>query len=301
MLRNFLLKQDVVEQLTCTLLPAIIETNWEGCEVFLKTTVSRASDGSKLKHYAIVRSVRQEGKPSHEPVHYLGALTDEEAEGIRNALQPAKNPGSIFVDPSTISAEKHYGFLRLMVLHWIYTSFDLHQLLGRIRYAELLVLNRAVDPKSKAGLFEWACATACPAFLGVPRSADIDFEVYRFGKDAGSHNGTPLLRNSSARGKHLIPGLCTTLPQRTWKAQKCVIAEYGYASGSKRGHKQIKIVLKGTTSDKTTVENTVTEMRELFGIENCTFVVDRGMASFDNFSFIESQGCTRLSALNSNT
>jgi len=179
MLQDFLLKQDVVEQLTCTLLPAIIETNWEGCEVFLKTTVSRASDGSKLKHYAIGRSVRREGKPSHEPMHYLGALTDEEAEGIRNALQAAKNPGSIFVDPSTISAEKHYGFLRLMVLHWIYTSFDLHQLLGRIRYAELLVLNRAVDPKSKAGLFEWACATACPAFLGVPRSAEIDFEVYR--------------------------------------------------------------------------------------------------------------------------
>jgi transposase len=78
---------------------------------------------------------------------------------------------------------------------------------------------------------------------------------------------------------------------------KCVIAEYGYAPGDKRCHKQIKStlvvtkdgypfywkVLKGTTSDKTTVENTVTEMCELFGIENCTFVVDRGMASATGF------------------
>ncbi len=71
--------------------------------MFLKTTVSRAGDGSKLRYYTIVKSVRRDGIPRHEPVHYLGALTDAEAQGIRNALQAAKNPESVFIDPSTSS------------------------------------------------------------------------------------------------------------------------------------------------------------------------------------------------------
>jgi transposase len=148
-----------------------------------------------------------------------------------------------------------------------------------MRHAELLVLNKAVDPTSKAGVFEWATGTACPAFLGVPRSAEIDIT-------AAYMEGT-----------------------------KCVIAEYGYAPGGKRGHKQIKIalgvtkdgypfywkVLKAKTSDKTTVTKVIAETQELFQIADCTFVFDRGMATFDNFRFVEANGCTYLSALNSDT
>ncbi len=69
---------------------------------------------------------------------------------------------------------------------------------------------------------------------------------------------------------------------------KYVIAKYDYAPGGRRGHKQIKIalavngkdgcpfywkVLRGPTSDNTTVEKITTEMRELFGIENCAFII----------------------------
>jgi hypothetical protein len=96
-------------------------------------------------------------------VHYLGTVTDEKTQDIRNSLQSTKNPSYILVDPSTISAKNGYEFPHLMVLHSIHISVALHQLPGGIRYAELLVLNRAVDPKRKAGLFEWACTTECPA------------------------------------------------------------------------------------------------------------------------------------------
>jgi hypothetical protein len=82
-------------------------------------------------------------------VHYLGTVTDEKTQDIRNSLQSTKNPSYILVDPSTISAKNGYEFPHLMVLHSIYMSVALHQLPGRIRYAELLVLNRAIDPKRK--------------------------------------------------------------------------------------------------------------------------------------------------------
>ena len=286
--------------------------------MFLKTTVSRAGDGSKLRYYTIVKSVRRDGIPRHEALHYLGALTAEEAQGIRNALQAAKNPGSVFVDPSTISAQKHYGFLHLMVLHWIYMSLALHQLLGRVRHAELLVLNRAVDPTSKAGVFEWAPGTACPAFLGVPRAEEIAYDIYRdLDRLAKMQNRimAHLYSELRRRGKTADPRFIYDITATYMEGTKCVIAEYGYAPGGKRGHKQIKIalgvtkdgypfywkVLKGKTSDKTTVTKVIAEMRELFQIADCTFVFDRGMATFDNFHFVEANGCTYLSALNSDT
>jgi len=286
--------------------------------VFLKTTVSRTSDGSKLKYYTIVKSVRRDGIPRHEPVHYLGALTDAEAQSIRNALEAAKNPGSVFVDPSTISARRHYGFLHLMVLHWVYMSFALHQLLGRIRYSELLILNRAVDPTSKSGVFEWAPRTACPAFLGVPRSAEIDFEIYRdLDRLAKMQNRimTHLYAELKCRGKMSDPRFVYDITATYMEGTKCIIADYACSAGGKKNHKQIKIALgvtrdgypfywkalKGTRSDRTTIEEVVGEMRGLFQIENCTFVMDRGMSTFNNFRFIEENGCTYLSALNSGT
>lgn len=100
--------QHLTSTMFSSLLPLVLVEMCRECGVFLKTTVSRANDSGNLKYYTTARLVRRDGKPTHESVHYLGALTYGEAEGIRNALRAAKNSGSIFVDLSTISAEKPY-------------------------------------------------------------------------------------------------------------------------------------------------------------------------------------------------
>ena len=87
----------------------VVEMRGRRCKAFLKTTVSRASNGSKIRYCTIVRSVRRNGVPRHEPVHDLGALTDAEAQGARNALEAAKNPGAVSADPYTISARDTMG------------------------------------------------------------------------------------------------------------------------------------------------------------------------------------------------
>ena len=187
-----------------------------------------------------------------------------------------------------------------------------------MRYAPLLVLNRAVDPTSKAGVFEWAPRTACPAFLGVPRSAEIDFEIYRdLDRLAKMQNRimAHLYSELKRRGKMSDPRFVYDITATYMEGTKCTIADYACSAGGKTNHKQIKIALgvtrdgypfywkalRGTRSDKTTIEEVVAEMRELFQIADCTFVMDRGMASFSNFRFIEENGCTYLSALGSDT
>ncbi|MGI5927196.1 MAG: hypothetical protein ACOX8A_08480, partial [Thermacetogeniaceae bacterium] len=88
------------------------------------------------------------------------------------------------------------------------------------------------------------------------------------------------------KGKVSEPGFMYDITATYMDGTKYVIAKYDYASGGKRRHKQIKIALvvtkdgypfywkvfKGITSDNT-AEKIVTEMRELFGIENCSFVI----------------------------
>jgi transposase len=74
------------------------------------------------------------------------------------------------------------------------------------------------------------------------------------------------------------------------------IVTYGYNRDRKRGTKQVVIglictaegcpigveVFKGNTKDETTVVDKINEIRELYGIQKCTFVGDRGMLSAKN-------------------
>lgn len=41
-------------------------------------------------------SGQSDGIPRHEPIYYLGVLTNAEAQGIRNALEAAENPGFVY-------------------------------------------------------------------------------------------------------------------------------------------------------------------------------------------------------------
>ena len=59
-------------------------------------------------------SGRSDGIPRHEPIYYLGVLTDAEAQGIRNALEAAENPGLVY--DMTIRNQAHY--LRVRPHSW---------------------------------------------------------------------------------------------------------------------------------------------------------------------------------------
>lgn len=249
---------------------------------------------------------------------YFGALSDAEAQGIQNAINTPKNPNISFVGVTKFGASTHYQFLELWLLHWVCMSWGLHQLLGRIKYAELLILNRAVDPTSKIGVFEWAPKTACPAFLGVPSSADVDFEKYRDLDRLSKKQDeimTYLYHALESRGLCNDSTFLYDMTATFMEGAKCLIAGYGHSPGGKAGHKQIKIalavtrdgypfyweVLNGKTGEKTTIKHMVLQLKKLFGIKSCTFVFDRGMVSEGDFKIIESAGCTYLGAIVSDT
>lgn len=110
--------------------------------MFLKRIVNKNKRGDDRTYYAVAKSVRVSGKPRHQILHYLGALSDDEALTFSNILARQKNPNLVTADASRLMARRHYKFLDLWAMHWIYEFFGLHQLFEWVRYAELIVLKR---------------------------------------------------------------------------------------------------------------------------------------------------------------
>ncbi|MCL6559619.1 MAG: IS1634 family transposase [Firmicutes bacterium] len=282
--------------------------------MFLKRIVNRNKRGDHRVYYAIARSVRINGKPQHQILHYLGHLSNAEVEAFANILARHKNPNLVTFDVSKLMARRHYSFLELWALHWIYRFFGLHQLFDSIPYAELLVLNRCCEPKSKYSVFPWASKTACPAFLGVPTSRTVDFDIYRnldkmasMEQEVMKYLFSSLKRLGATGDSTLIYDITATYLE----GSACVIAEYCYSPGGKAGHKQIKIalaltrdgfpfywkVLKGNIGDTRTIPGLVNDLRTLFNIKNFTLIFDRGMFSDKNFRIIEMATCNYITAL----
>lgn len=284
---------------------------------FLKKISVKTSTG-QADYYSIVRSVRTEQGPRHEHLFYLGRLSDVEAERLRNILLAKENPNMALIDVTQIYSSKHYRFLDFWALHWLYRWWGLDDILKGFNYVELLVLNRCTDPESKAGVFRWAAGTACPAFLGVPEDAEVDFTVYR---------ELDKLTKMEGQLKRFIYGKLeerNLLGDRTYvyditatyfEGTRCIVAEFGHSAGGKRGHKQIKValavtrdgypfyweVLNGSRKDSKTIPEFLGVLRGEFGIQHCTLVFDRGMGSEVNFCLIEATGYTYLSALRSDS
>ncbi|MGQ9571497.1 MAG: IS1634 family transposase, partial [Thermodesulfovibrionales bacterium] len=282
--------------------------------MFLRQINNKNKRGDVRKYYEIVRAVRVNGKPKHESIQYLGALSDSEAQAYRNILAMQKNPNMVVVDATRLNAYRHYSFLELWALHWIFMFFGLHQLFENIRYAELMVLNRCVEPDSKASVFSWAAKTAVPAFLGVPGSNALDFDIYRdLDKMADmegivmNHLYKMLEKLRAIKDNTILYDISATYLE----GSTCTIAEFGYSSGGKQGHKQIKIalattrdgfpfywkVLEGNLGDKKTLPELVSDLRDNFKVKNLTLIFDRGMFGDKNFRAIEMASCTYVTAM----
>ena len=194
-----------------------------------------------------------------------------------------------------------------------HVAFDL-QLFESVRYAELMVLNRCSDPKSKCRVFPWAAKTACPPFLGVPSSREVDFDIYRdLDKMASMEKEAMQYLYSSLRGLGATGDstLVYDITATYLEGSSCLVAEYGYSPGGKPGHKQIKIalaitrdgfpfywkVLRGNIGDGKTIPGLVNDLRTLFRIKNFTLIFDRGMFSGKNFRTIEVAMCSYITAL----
>ena len=286
--------------------------------VFLKTVtqggrrfgylVENYRDGPKIK----VRYLHSFGPLDDDKVEGLRAWLHEWTH-----LPPGRVPVPSGSAPPKLEFEDNLPSFRLGVPalgHALFQKLELRSILNnafagvdhkglRIDLTEVMVLNRLDDPASKLALWqEWYPRTALPHLLGLSalgwdedslydtldvideRRDRIELQVYeRIVRPL--EGGAP---------KVLMKDLTSSYFEGSGVANP--LSARGYSRDRIRGSRQVNwsLVLTprgypvtleiypGNTKDETTVAGTVERVRQVFGLQQGTFVGDRGMLTKKN-------------------
>lgn len=245
------------------------------------------------------RSYREDGKVKTETLGNLSHLPAETIELIRRSLRgerfvPADEAGAgrdgLDANGFTIlRARPHGDGAAVAVMAARLGLADLIGPAGRERDLVMgLVLARVCRPGSKLAATRWWADSTAGADLGIA-DASTD-EVYAALDWLGGRK-EPIEAALAAR--HLHPGrrVLFDLSSSWMHGSACPLVAFGHSRDGKRGKPQVEYgivadpegrpvaveVFAGNTSDPTAFTLAVQTVRERFGLNDITFVGDRGM------------------------
>ena len=246
------------------------------------------------------RSYREDGKVKTETLGNLSHLPAETIEVIRRSLKgeafvPAGSAGSV-----TPAAMDENGFtIRRSLPHGdaaaaavMASRLGLAEVIGpACRQRDLvlgLVLARVCRPGSKLAATRWWADSTVGVDLGIT-DAGTD-EVYAALDWLGARKG-PI--EAALAGRHLTGGgrVLFDLSSSWMHGSACPLVAFGHSRDGKRGKPQVEYgivadpegrpvaveVFAGNTADPTAFLAAVKTVRERFGLNDITFVGDRGM------------------------
>jgi len=280
--------------------------------VFLKKSTATIK-GKQYHHYKIVESYRDQDKVKHRILFNVGKLTDEQADQLRLTLQIQNDPTLIVAKEKDILVTKSVSYLDVMVLHDLWRQWNLSHFFAADRWVEALVINRCVDPISKIQLQPWTMRTILPTVIPTLLTYD-EYDVYReLDRLAKQEDEIQvfLYNQLKKQGKLHSQAFFYDITSSYFEGSRCVIAKLGYSRDHRPDREQIVIalmitpegypfywrVLEGNTQDITTIEALVDDVKNRFGIQQCTLVFDRGMVSAGNLQAIIDQKYQYVSAM----
>jgi len=231
-------------------------------------------------------------------------------------IQAAIRGDTVSKSEFKVTASKEYGasYACLSVLK----SLDLHKTIFSrpgedwVRSALAMIIGRLVYAGSKLSLSHCTSYSSLWEVCGIESDINVNNHCY----DAMDK----LLERQDAiqsklASKHLQEGVVVlydiTSCYLEGEYSNSDLVSFGYNRDQKRGHEQIVIsllctkegcpvaveVLRGNTSDKTTVLDKLNEIRSKYGIERIVFVGDRGMITRANYEEIDHDRVSIISAL----
>jgi hypothetical protein len=239
------------------------------------------------------RSYREDGKVKTETLGNLSHLPAETIELIRRSLK-----GEQFVPAGQGTGENSFEILRsvphgdaaaaAVMAAWL----GLAQVIGpACRERDLilgLVLARVCSPGSKLSATRWWADSTAGADLGI---ADATSDEVYAALDWLSKRKDAI--EEKLAGRHLTAGgrVLFDLSSSWMHGSACPLARFGHSRDGKRGKPQIEYgiladpegrpvaveVFPGNTSDPESFVTTVDTVRKRFGLNDITFVGDRGM------------------------
>lgn len=238
-------------------------------------------------------SYRKNGKVYHDTIASLSKCGDDEIEAIKFALANKKYLAALRVPNKAVKTRQGLSVGAVWLLHQLAKRLGIVKAMGRSVNAKLslwMVISAVIGSVSRLSATRLAQSHAACDILRLDSFCEDD--LYSALDWLNDHQQAIEKRLFNGRYQHKKPNLYLyDVTSSYLEGNQNELGEYGYNRDGKKGKKQIVIglltddegqpisceVFRGNTRDTTTFKNQVDKVAQRFGIEEVTFVGDRGM------------------------
>jgi len=250
-------------------------------------------NGRTYRRTLLRNSYRKNGKVCHDTIATLSKCDNDEIEAIKFALANKKNLAALRVPDKAVKTCQGLSVGAVWLLYQLAKRLGIVKAMGRSVKAKLslwMVISAVIGSVSRLSATRLAQSHAACDILGLDSFCEDD--LYSAMDWLNDHQQAIEKRLFNGRYPHKKPNMYLyDVTSSYLEGDQNELGDYGYDRDGKKGKKQIVIglltddegepisceVFRGNTRDMNTFKNQVDKVAQRFGIEEVTFVGDRGM------------------------
>lgn len=250
-------------------------------------------NGRTYRRTLLRNSYRKNGKVCHDTIATLSKCDNDEIEAIKFALANKKNLAALRVPDKAVKTWQGLSVGAVWLLYQLAKRLGIVKAMGRSVKAKLslwMVISAVIGSVSRLSATRLAQSHAACDILGLDSFCEDD--LYSAMDWLNDHQQAIEKRLFNGRYPHKKPNMYLyDVTSSYLEGDQNELGDYGYDRDGKKGKKQIVIglltddegepisceVFHGNTRDMSTFKNQVDKVAQRFGIEEVTFVGDRGM------------------------
>lgn len=264
-------------------------------------------EGKTLEYLKLVESYRENKKTKQRVIANFGNVEKLNIKKIDSAIASLiKFSSKYFVDIRNLKSYKvqHLGEILAAEVFW--KRFNLTSILEKYIgtdtiLVKAMIFSRLVKPVSKLRLSREYNR------LAIEGISDKDYDYQHFYRAMDNlivykETIEVLLHQQIKNLFNLQLNLVFyDITSSYFQGDKCPLSAHGYSRDHRQDKRQVLLgllvtdegipiahhVFNGNIADKATLKEIIKDLSGRFGIKRCIFVVDRGMVSKDNLSFLE--------------
>lgn len=250
-------------------------------------------NGRTYRRTLLRNSYRKNGKVCHDTIASLSKCDNDEIEAIKFALANKKNLAALRVPDKAVKSRQGLTVGAVWVLYQLAKRLGVVKAMGRSVKAKLslwMVISTVIGSVSRLSATRLAQSHAACDILGLDSFCEDD--LYSAMDWLNDHQQPIEKRLFNGRYPLKKPNMYLyDVTSSYLEGDQNELGDYGFDRDRKKGKKQIVIglltddegqpisceVFRGNTRDTNTFKNQVDKLAQRFGIEEVTFVGDRGM------------------------
>ena len=270
-------------------------------------------NGRTYRRTLLRNSYRKKGKVCHDTIANLSKCDNDEIEAIKLALANKQNLAALRVPDKGVNTQQGFSVGAVWLLYQLAKRLGIVKAIGRSEKAKLslwMVISAVIGSVSRLSATRLAQSHAACDILGLDSFCEDD--LYSAMDWLHDHQDAIEKRLFNGRYKAEKPNMYLyDVTSSYLEGDQNELGDYGYCRDKKKGKKQIVIglltdaegepisceVFRGNTQDTTTFKNQVDKVAKRFGIEEVTFVGDRGMIKSAQISDLSEEKYHYITAL----